>query len=89
MARAAARATDARLLSYPVWGWTLPADHPLDARPDGWRLDVTRHLPAKRQAIAAHRSQTTDVIDDDPDGFRLQDSFVALFTRPFEVYLRD
>jgi hypothetical protein len=53
----------------------------------GWRLDTTRHLPAKRRAIAAHRSQTTDLIDDDPNGFRLPDEFLALFTRPFEVFL--
>lgn len=85
---AAAKATGARLLSYPVWGWTLPADHALPDGPvRGWRLDVARHLSAKRRAIAAHRSQITDLIDDDPDGFRLQDEFVALFTRSFEVFL--
>ncbi len=88
MARAAAEASGARLLSYPVWGWTLPPDQPLeDAMPTGRRLDTSRHLPAKRRAIAAHRSQITDLIDDDPNGFRLEDQFVALFTRPFEVYL--
>lgn len=90
MARAAAAANGVRLLSYPVWGWTLPAEQPLDDRPPiGWRLDIASHLPAKRRAIAAHRSQTTDLIDDDPNGFRLEDQFVALFTRPFEVYLQD
>ena len=44
-------------------------------------------LDAKRRAIAAHRSQTTDLIDDDPDGSRLPEEFVGLFTRPYEVYL--
>jgi LmbE family N-acetylglucosaminyl deacetylase len=88
MGAAVARATRARLLEYPVWGWTLPPDQALDDAPvRGWRLDVTRHLPTKRRAIAAHRSQTTDLIDDDPNGFRLPDEFLALFTRPFEVFL--
>jgi LmbE family N-acetylglucosaminyl deacetylase len=89
MARAVAARIGARLLFYPVWGWTLPVDHALPDEPlTGWRLDIARHLPAKRQAIAAHVSQTTDLIADDPEGFRLQPEFVALFTRPFEVFLQ-
>ena len=88
MATQAAATTSAKLLSYPVWGWTLPPEQELgEAPPEGWRLDIAPHLPAKRRAIAAHRSQTTDLIEDDPSGFRLADEFVALFTRPFEVYL--
>jgi len=89
MADAVASTIDARLLAYPVWGWTLPPDQPLPDGPPihGWRLDITRHLAAKRRAIAAHRSQTTDLIDDDPNGFRLTAEFLALFTRPFEVFL--
>ncbi len=88
MGTAVARAIGARSVEYPVWGWTLPPEQPLDDPPTrGWRLDITRHLPAKRRAIAAHRSQTTDLIDDDPDGFRLPDEFLALFTRPLEVFL--
>jgi LmbE family N-acetylglucosaminyl deacetylase len=88
MGSAAARSIGARLLEYPVWGWTLPPDQALDDAPvHGRRLDITPHLPAKRRAIAAHRSQTTDLIDDDPHGFRLPDEFLSLFTRPFEVFL--
>lgn len=88
IAREAAPRTGARLVSYPVWGWTLPPGQMLpDAPIRGWRLAIARHLPAKRRAIAAHRSQTTDLIDDDPNGFRLTDEFLALFIRPFEVFL--
>jgi LmbE family N-acetylglucosaminyl deacetylase len=88
MAAPAAARIGASLRSYPVWGWTLAPDHALPDGPvRGWRLDIEAHLPAKRRAIAAHVSQTTGLIDDDPEGFRLADSFVALFTRPFEVYL--
>jgi LmbE family N-acetylglucosaminyl deacetylase len=88
MGAAVARAIGARLIEYPVWGWTLPRDQLLeDAAAHGCRLDITHHLPAKRRAIAAHRSQTADLIDDDPNGFRLPDEFLALFTRPFEAFL--
>jgi hypothetical protein len=56
-----------RLVSYPVWGWTLPPatdiGEPVRA---GWRLDIARHLQAKRRAIGAHRSQFGGMITDDP-----------------------
>ncbi len=85
---AAARATGARLLSYPVWGWTLSGDYSLpDALPSGYRLDIGLELAAKRRAIAAHVSQTTRLIADDPGGFVMPAGFRALFERPFEVFL--
>ncbi|GAN77087.1 PIG-L deacetylase family protein [Acidisphaera rubrifaciens] len=86
IAAAAARRAGARLMSYPVWGWTLPDDTEVDA-PAAMRLDVSGQLAAKRRAIAAHRSQMTDLIDDDPDGFRLPEDFVALHTGTWEVFL--
>lgn len=82
-----ARRTGVRRLSYPVWTWALPDDHLLAGPPEGARLDISRHLPAKRAAIAAHASQTTALIQDSPGGFRLAPEFVALFTRPIECFL--
>ena len=76
-----------RLIEYPIWGWTLPSDTEVGEPPRGSRLDIADHLATKRAAIAAHRSQTTDLIDDDPNGFRLSREMVARFLRPFEVYL--
>ncbi len=88
IARRACRLTGARLLSYAVWGWTLPPDRPLPrARVLGWRLDVTPYLPAKRAAIACHRSQL-GLIDDDPAGFTLPAHLLTLCDRPFEVFTR-
>jgi len=85
--RQVARTLDVRLLCYPVWGWTIPPNTWLPATPiAGARLDITRYLAAKRRAIACHRSQRTDLISDDPTGFRLSDAMVALFERPFEVF---
>jgi len=88
IARAAVRGTPIRLLEFPVWGWTLPDDTALAmAPPDGARVDVRAVLAAKRAAIAAHVSQTTGLIDDDPSGFRLTARFVDLFTGDYETFL--
>jgi LmbE family N-acetylglucosaminyl deacetylase len=82
-----ARRTGLAAWSYPVWGWTLPEETELDAAPAGVRLDISRHLPAKRAAIAAHRSQHGGVITDDPDGFVLPADMLGYFDRPYEVFL--
>ncbi|GGG20392.1 hypothetical protein GCM10010964_05750 [Caldovatus sediminis] len=88
IAREAARLADARLVSYPVWGWMLPPRHRLPVGTvTGARLDIARHLPAKRRAIAAHASQTTGVAPGGPAGFRLPETLLALLDRPFESFL--
>jgi LmbE family N-acetylglucosaminyl deacetylase len=78
-----------RVLAYPVWGWTLPAQTEVGPPPRGARLDVTANLAAKARAVAAHRSQTTGLIDDDPTGFRLDATMLARFARPFEIFLEE
>ncbi|MGE7413330.1 PIG-L deacetylase family protein [Methylobacterium tarhaniae] len=78
---------DVSLYAYPVWGWTLPPETEVGAAPRGARLGVARHLPAKAAAIAAHRSQTTDLIADDPAGFRLEPAMLARFARAHEIFL--
>ncbi|KQP52711.1 GlcNAc-PI de-N-acetylase [Methylobacterium sp. Leaf399] len=75
------------LYAYPVWGWTLPADREVGAAPQGWRLDVSAHSAAKRRAILAHRSQTSDLIADDPSGFRLAPEMIDRFCGPFEIFI--
>jgi LmbE family N-acetylglucosaminyl deacetylase len=90
IARSAASITNALLLSYLVWGWTLPPDAALSGtQVDGWRLDISDQLPMKQRAIAAHASQYTDLISDDPNGFRLpSDLLTAITNCPYEVLLR-
>lgn len=88
IATLACRATGARLLAYPVWGWTLPPDQPLDEPPvRGFRLDIARHGERKRAAILAHRSQYAGIIQDDRDGFQLEPDFIDRFLTPTEVYV--
>lgn len=75
-----------RLLAYPIWGLTLPPDTEVGPAPRGLRLAVHSHVAAKAAAIAAHRSQTTDLIDDAP-GFRLTPEMIARFTGGDEIFL--
>jgi LmbE family N-acetylglucosaminyl deacetylase len=77
----------ARVFAYPIWGWTLPEGTEVGTGPSGYRLDVTPHLPAKAAAIAAHRSQITDLIADDPTGFRLEPEMIARFAKPHEIFV--
>ena len=78
-----------RVLEYPLWAYEAadPADLPRPDEVAALRLDVAEVLPRKRLAIAAHRSQTTSLIDDDPGGFRLSPAVLAHFDTPWEIYL--
>jgi len=86
-AAVAQRIPGLRHLAYPVWGHSLPPETALPGAPRGARLEISAHLPAKRRAIRAHRSQTTRLIDDDPEGFMLDAAMLARFDRPFEIFL--
>ncbi len=88
IAREARRQTGLPLLRYPVWGWTIPPRAWLPKEPiAGMRLGMQRHLEAKRRAIAAHASQYTDLIADDPRGFRLPQTLLSALDQPWEVFL--
>lgn len=78
-----------RKIEYPIWDWD-PEQRgvlPETERVTAWRLDISKVLGLKQTAIAAYRSQTTNLIDDDPEGFRLTPEMLANFARPWEVYL--
>ncbi len=62
-----------RWLEYPIWVWESTQSDDLPTAADGswFRVDVSEFLSQKRRAIAAHVSQTTPLIDDDPEGFTL------------------
>jgi LmbE family N-acetylglucosaminyl deacetylase len=78
-----------RMIEYPVWIWDLgvPSDAPAEEEMAGWRLDVSSVLEQKLAAIDAHKSQTTGLIHDAPDGFRLPPAMLARFQQPYETYL--
>jgi len=84
------RAYSPRLIEYPIWDWDPVQRRELaDDRVLGWRLDISTVLQVKRTAIAAYRSQTTDLIDDDPEGFLLTPEMLANFAQPWELYLEE
>ena len=88
MAWACAKAADARLYFYPVWSWLWASEMELpEQRVAGWRVDISNELGVKRRAIAAHASQYSDLINDDPEGFRLSRELVEACTQPYEVLL--
>ncbi|MDP4021450.1 PIG-L family deacetylase [Methylobacterium sp. NEAU 140] len=76
-----------RVYEYPVWGWTLPPETEVGPAPEGLRLDVSAHRAAKVRAVAAHASQTTDLIADDPAGFRLEPAMIDRLCGPYERYV--
>ena len=81
------RLSGIRAYAYPVWGWTLPPEREVGPAPTGFRLDVEAHRPAKRRAVAAHASQTTGLIADDPDGFRLSEEMVDRLCGRYERFV--
>ncbi len=78
-----------RIIEYPIWLWEIAesADAPQIGEVAAYRLDIARVFEKKHQAIRAHLSQTTDLIDDDPHGFRLTENILANFADTYEVYL--
>ncbi|WP_319419376.1 PIG-L deacetylase family protein [Pleurocapsa sp. FMAR1] len=76
-----------RLIEYPIWDWDTKQRQDFSESVDAWRLDISSVLELKRQAIAQYRSQISDLIDDDPEGFRLTPEMLLNFTQPWEIYL--
>jgi LmbE family N-acetylglucosaminyl deacetylase len=79
-----------RIIEYPIWLYELAQaeDAPLENEVAAFRLDISSVVEIKQKAIRAHRSQITDLIDDDPHGFRLSEEVLGNFAHPFEIYLR-
>jgi LmbE family N-acetylglucosaminyl deacetylase len=76
--------------SYPVWGrFGELAPSALPRRGRLVRLDTHSVEGCKTRAIAAHRSQMTALIDDDPDGFVMPPAMQRHFARHPEIFIRD
>ena len=77
-------------LEYAVWLDELGSDgdHPQPGEAERVAFDIAEWLHLKRAALQAHRTQTTDLIDDDPDGFRLSAATLERLVAPEERYWR-
>jgi LmbE family N-acetylglucosaminyl deacetylase len=82
------RIGNVKLFEYVVWGHTLPQSTEADPIRGGFRISIDPEaMERKRRAIAAHRSQVTTLIDDDPGGFLFSQIDLARFDRPYEFFL--
>lgn len=85
----AAKSANHKIIEYPIWLYELAAgdDAPLTHEVTAFRLAINSVVEIKQKAIRAHRSQTTNLIDDDPQGFQLSKEVLQNFAAPFEIYL--
>ncbi|WP_394754705.1 PIG-L deacetylase family protein [Crenothrix sp.] len=85
---AAAKNKKHTVFEYPIWLYPTenPVDAPLKSEVSAFRLDITTVLKTKQQAIIAHASQITDLIDDDPAGFRIPPNVLQCFAVPYEIF---
>ena len=77
-----------RFLEYPIWLWELgnPEDLELIDRMQKFTVNIEETLDIKNKALAAHVSQVTPMITDDPQGFMLTPEVIAHFDIPRELF---
>lgn len=78
------------VLEYAVWLDELgaPEDFPVAGEAEQVVFDIAEVAARKRHAVGAHLSQTTDLIADDPEGFRLAASTLDRLLGETETYWR-
>lgn len=77
-----------RVLEYPIWLWELgsPEDAPQPDEIRAVQVDITAVRDQKHRAIAAHASQVTQLIDDDPEAFWLRPDLLVYFDGDTELF---
>ena len=80
--------TQPRVLEYPIWLWELgsPDDTPRPNEVRAGQVDITAVREQKHRAIAAHVSQVTQLIDDDPEAFWLRPDLLVYFEGNTELF---
>lgn len=78
-----------RILQYLIWIWELGKQEDIsDNQQTKWiKVDIKATSHLKKQAIAAHASQVSRLIDDDPEGFILSPEILAHFDYADELYI--
>ncbi|QDK78633.1 PIG-L family deacetylase [Spirosoma sp. KCTC 42546] len=81
--------TQPRVLEYLIWLWELgtSSDMPGPDEVKVWTVPINTVMEQRNQAIAAHRSQVTRLIDDDPTAFYLSPDLLLHFDHPRELFL--
>lgn len=77
-----------RIVEYPIWLWEMGTVEDIDSvsKMKFVCVDISEVLDIKKLALSAHASQLTDLIDDDPNGFRLSQDVIAHFDHQREVF---
>lgn len=78
-----------RSFEYLVWAFERAAQNewPDTSEANALRVSIRGFERTKRAAIDAHASQTTHLIDDDPNGFWLSPEVIAHFETPHEAFI--
>lgn len=87
--RAQYRYAPFRVLEYLIWLWELgrPDDMPRTDERRVWQVPIDTVIGQRDKAIAAHVSQVTRLIGDDPTAFYLSPELLTHFERPYELFL--
>lgn len=82
------RGKPVRRLEYLIWLWERGEanEFPQEGEAKLWRMNIAITTELKQEAIAAHVSQTTRLINDDPEGFMLSPEVLAHFGSGFELF---
>ncbi|MEX8546327.1 MAG: bifunctional PIG-L family deacetylase/class I SAM-dependent methyltransferase [Mucilaginibacter sp.] len=81
--------TQPRVLQYLIWIWELgkKADISQDEAVKWFQVNIKPVAEIKKKAVEAHASQTTRLIDDDPEGFILSPEILAHFDDGEELFI--
>ena len=80
-----------RVLEYLIWLWELGSETDMPSRDEMivWRVPIEPVMAQRDQAIAAHRSQVSHLIDDDPTAFYLSPELLTHFDASRELFLEE
>ncbi|MDN3550206.1 bifunctional PIG-L family deacetylase/class I SAM-dependent methyltransferase [Mucilaginibacter aquaedulcis] len=79
-----------QLFEYFIWLYERASaqDMPLDHEGELFSIDIEPSLDTKSKAILAHTSQTTNLINDDENGFVLSSEMLDHFNNPKEYFIK-
>ena len=86
LARWIAGGLDCPMFGCPVWG-RVQSPVAGASHADMKRFPTADFQDRKARAVAAHVSQMTGIIDDDPDGFRMPEDLAAHFVATDEIFI--
>lgn len=77
-----------KIYEYAIWLEELgeSGDFPTDEEATAFRLDISSVMQNKQDAVSCHISQISDLISDDPEGFKLSEEMLGKFKKPYETF---